>query len=82
MPSPDDKEGEYWWFKVIDRLRNHQRIYGMIIFSFVRFEIIKRMYENLMDKKIVECGKELNRDGKWDAMTIINKPNSSSISNG
>ena len=29
------------------------------------------MYENLTNKTIiVECGKELNRDGKWDAMAI------------
>ena len=71
MPSPDDEEGEYWWFKVIDRLKNDQGINGMIIFSFMRFDIIKRMYENLTKKTIIiECGKELNRDGKWDAMAI------------
>ena len=52
MPSPDD-EGEYWWFKLIDRLKNDPGINGMIVFSF-----------------IVECGKELHRDGKWDAMAI------------
>ena len=29
------------------------------------------MYENLTNKTIiVEYGKELNRDGKWDAMAI------------
>ena len=71
MPSPDDEEGEYWWFKVIDRLKNDQGINGVIFFSFMRFDIIKRMYENLTNKTIiVECGKELNRDGKWDAMAI------------
>ena len=71
MPSPDDEEGEYGWFKVIDRLKNDQGINGMIIFSFMRFDIIKRMYEDLTNKTIiVECGKELNRDGKWDAMAI------------
>ena len=71
MPSPDDEEGEYWWFKVIDRLKNDQGINGMIIVSLMRFDIIKRMYENLTNKTIiVECGKELNRDGKWDAMAI------------
>ena len=71
MPSPDDEEGEYWWFKVIDRLKNDQGTNGMIFFSLMRFDIIKRMYENLTNKTIiVECGKELNRDGKWDAMSI------------
>ena len=71
MPSPDDEEGEQFWKKVIDRLKNDQGINAMIIYSFVNFDIIKRMYENLTDKKvIVECGKELNRDGKWDAMAI------------
>ena len=71
MPSPDDEEGEYWWFKVIDRLKNDQGINGMIFFWLMRFDIIKRMYENLTNKTIiVECGKELNRDGKWDAMAI------------
>ena len=71
MPSPDDEEGEYWWFKVIDRLKNDQGINGMILFSLMRFDIIERMYENLTNKTIiVECGKELNRDGKWDAIAI------------
>ena len=71
MPSPDDEEGEYWWFKVIDRLKNDQGINGMIFCSLMRFDIIKKMYENLTNKTIiVECGKELNRDGKWDAMAI------------
>ena len=71
MPSPDDEEGEYWWFKVIDRLKNDQGINGMIFFSLMRFDIIKKKYENLTNKTIiVECGKELNRDGKWDAMAI------------
>ena len=51
MPSPDDKEGEYWWFKVTDRLKNDQGTNGMIIFSFVRFDTIKIMYENLTEKK-------------------------------
>ena len=71
IPSPDDEEGEYWWFKVFDRLKNDQGINGMIFFSLMRFDIINRMYENLTNKTIiVECGKELNRDGKWDAMAI------------
>ena len=35
----------------------------MLIFSFVRLDIMKTMYENLTDKKvIIVCGKELNRD--------------------
>ena len=43
----------------------------MIFFSLMRFDIVKRMYEHLTNKTIiVECGKELNRDGKWDAMAI------------
>ena len=71
MPSPDDEEGEYWWFKVIDRLKNNQGINEIIFFWLMRFDIIKRMYENPTNKTIiVECGKELNRDGKWDAMAI------------
>ena len=32
IPSPDDEEGEYWWFKVFDRLKNDQGINGMIFF--------------------------------------------------
>ena len=31
--------------------------------------ILKKMYENLIDKKvIIDSGKELNRDGKFNAM--------------
>ena len=71
MPSPDDEEGDKLWKKVIDRMKDNEGVNGMIIYSFVRFDIMKKMYENLTDKKvIVDCGKELNRDGKWDAMAI------------
>ena len=66
MPSPDDV-----WKKVINRLKHDQGLNAMIIYSFVNFDIMKKMYENLTDKKvIVDCGKDLNRDGKWDAMAI------------
>ena len=72
MPSPDDEEGETFRKKAIDRLKNTEGVNGMIIYSFVRFDIVKKMYENLTDKKVViECGKELNRDGKFNAMIII-----------
>ena len=71
MPSPDDEGGNEFWFKVVDRLKADQGINGMIIFSFADFDIVKRMYENQTDKKvIIECGKELNSDGGWDAMAI------------
>ena len=71
MPLPDDEEGEQFWKKVIKRLKNDQGINAMILYSFVNFDIMKKMYENLTDKKvIVDCVKELNRDGKWDAMAI------------
>ena len=49
MPSPDDEEGEQFWKKVIDRLKNDQGINALTIYSFVNFDIIKRMYENLTD---------------------------------
>ena len=66
MPSPDDV-----WKKVINRLKHDQGLNAMIIYSFVNFDIMKKMYENLTDKKvIVDCGKDLNRDGNWDAMAI------------
>ena len=41
----------------------------MTIYSFGRFDIVKKMYENLTDQKvIIDCGKELNRDGEFNAM--------------
>ena len=71
MPSPDDKEGEQFWKKVIDTMKEAERVNAMIIYSFVRFDIMKKMYENLTDKKvIIDCGKELNRDGKFNAIII------------
>ena len=43
----------------------------MTIYMIVNFAIIKKMYENLTDKQvIIDCGKELNRDGKFNAMII------------
>ena len=42
----------------------------MLIFSFVRLDIVQK-FENLTDKKvIIDCGKELNRDGEFNAMII------------
>ena len=43
----------------------------MIVYSFVRFDIMKKMYESLTDKKeIIDCGKELNRDGEFNTMIV------------
>ena len=71
MPTPDDEEGEKNWKKVVDRMKDNEGVNGMIIYSFVRFDIMKKMYENLTVKKvIIDCGKELNRDGKFNAMNI------------
>ena len=71
MPSPDDEEGETFWKKVIDRMKEAEGVNGMIIYSFVRFDIVKKMYEHLTDKKvIIDCGKELNRDGEFNAVII------------
>ena len=71
MPSPDDEEGDKLWKKVIDRMKDNEGVNGMIIYSFVRFDIMKKMYENLTDKKIIiDFGKELNRDGEFNAMII------------
>ena len=71
MPSPDDEEGDKLWKKVIDRMKDNEGVNGMIIYSFVRFDIMKKMYENLTDKKvIIDCGKELSRDGEFNAMII------------
>ena len=49
MPSPNDDEGETFWKKVIDRMKAAGEVNGMIIYSFVRFDIMKKMYENLAD---------------------------------
>ena len=52
-------------------MKDNEGVNGMIIYSFVRFDIMKHMYENLTVKKvIIDCGKELNRDGEFNAMII------------
>ena len=43
MPLPDDEEGEQFWKKVIDRMKDNEGVNGMIIYSFVRFDIMKHM---------------------------------------
>ena len=67
MPSPDDEEGDKLWKKVIDRMKDNEGVNGMIIYSFVRFDIMKKI---LIKKVIIDCGKELNRDGEFNAMII------------
>ena len=51
MPSPDDEEGETYRKKVFDRLNNTEGVNGMIIYSFVRFDIPKKMHEHLSHKE-------------------------------
>ena len=51
MPSPDDEEGEKFWKKVIDRMKSGEGVKDMTIYMFVNFDIMKKMYENLTDKK-------------------------------
>ena len=51
MPSPDDEEGDKFWTKVIDRMKEAEGVNGMTIYMFVNFAVMKRMYENLTDKK-------------------------------
>ena len=71
--SPDDQEGDKFWKKVTNRMTEAEGIYGMMIYSFVRFRFYipppkkKKHYEkkneNLTDtKNILDCGKEFNRD--------------------
>ena len=49
--KPDDEEGGKFWKKVIYRMKEAAGVNGMTIYSFVSFDIMKKMYENLTDKK-------------------------------
>ena len=49
--SPDDEELDEFWKKVIDRMKEAEGLNGMTIQSFVRFDIMKKIYENLTDRK-------------------------------
>ena len=71
MPSPYDEEGFKFWMNVGDRLMNEEIVDCIRINTFRRYDITKKMYEHLTDKKlIIECGKELNNHGSFDAMII------------
>ena len=48
-------------------MKDNEGVNGMIIYSFVRFDIMKKI---LIKKVIIDCGKELNRDGEFNAMII------------
>ena len=70
-PLPPVDENEEFWKDVINRFRHNNGLNLMAIYSFVRFDIMKEMYENLTDEDIIkDCGKNLNRDGKFNAMII------------
>ena len=43
MPSPDDEEGDRFWTKAIDRMKETEGVNGMIIYSFVKFDMMKKM---------------------------------------
>ena len=71
MPSPYDEEGFKFWMNVGDRLMNEEIVDCIRINTFRRYDITKKMYEHLTDKKlIIECGKELNNHRSFDAMII------------
>ena len=42
MSLPDDEDGDAFWHKVIDRMKEKDGANGMLIFSFVRFDIMKK----------------------------------------
>ena len=70
-PLPPVDENEEFWKDVINRFRDNSGFNLMAIYSFVRFDIMKEMYENLTDEDIIkDCGKKLNRDGKFKAIII------------
>ena len=45
MPSPDDEEGDKFWKKVIDRMKEAEGVNGMLIYSSVRFDIEKDVWK-------------------------------------
>ena len=70
-PLPPVDENEEFWKDVISRFRDNSGLNLMVIYSFVRFDIMKEMYENLTDEDIIkDCGKKLNLDGQFNAMII------------
>ena len=70
-PLPSVDENEEFWKDVINRFRDNSGLNLMTIYSFVRFDIMKEMYEHLTDEVIIkDCGKKLNRDGQFNAMII------------
>ena len=72
MPSPDNEDGEKFWFKVIDRLKNTEGINGMVTFSFVRYDIMRKCMKTSLTKRssLIDCCRELSRDGEFNVMTI------------
>ena len=59
-PLPAVDENEEFWNDVISRFRDNSGLNLMTIYSFVRFDIMKEMYENLTDEDIIkDCGKKV-----------------------
>ena len=70
-PLPPVDENEEFWKDVINGFRDNSGLNLMTIYSFVRFDIMKEMYENLTDEDIIkDCGKKLSRDGTFKTMII------------
>ena len=76
MPSPDDEERDNFWKKVIDRMKEAEGANGMTIYSFVRFDIVKKCMNTSLTKKtslIMERNSTVM--GEFDAIiiaTVIN----------
>ena len=51
MSLPDDEDGDAFWHKVIDRMKEKEGVNGMLIFSFVRFDIMKKCMKSSRTKK-------------------------------
>ena len=72
MPSPDDEEGNKFGKKVIDRMKEAEGVNGMIIYSFVRFDIMQKtcMNTSLIKRSSLIVERNFNRDEEFNAMII------------
>ena len=55
MPSPND--GNEIWETVISPFKEERKVRGAIVYPYARFDIIRKMYENLVDRDIVNVEK-------------------------
>ena len=59
---PEVENDENFWMNLMNKFSKKHKVNGLVLYGYMNFDIIIKMYKNLTDKTIIrKCGKKLNK---------------------